>query len=310
MIYLSVLGLLRIVLGLRCYSFQCADINFNNNECVKYDSKTDKFELQGCQPENYTCPHPSYASKDYPLVCEYWSDRNIWSSGSWEEYYLYSVSEKGDNCDPFGIINVCNTQKDLVCACEGQDCKCIEGLEYGENCFEDPTPCIPGYLCSNKICTKKYSVKPGERATDETACEGGGPLVKQKDYFTCRTPPVSAGSLPKECQTDQDCLSSDGSEYTPCKCGLTTEAKSFCELHFGDEPMVNWREAETNGDYEATMYWKFVSVNWVYLQGSTPECLGAVWKDYSEFAKGVPSTTFSNSEPLVSLGSLSLLLNL
>ena len=268
----------------------------NQKYCVEYLGDSQEYTIQACLLSNLTSPHPSHYSQDYPLECEYWVDQRYWNSSSWKDYYSYVQLSKGDSCDPYGVVSVCNPSKDLVCYCQSESCKCAEGLKYGEECDLTGKPCISGFVCSNKICVKKYSLKAGDRATNSLACEGGGPLVIETDHFICRKGPKTMGGIPKECSSDNDCISDTGNEVSKCMCGLNTDGLAYCALHYSDEPMVSWREAERDREYKLEIYWKFVSVNYPYLQGKIDSCMGDVWRDYNEYQKGKPKTASSFAE--------------
>ena len=104
------------------------------------------------------------------------------------------------------------------------------------------------------------------------------------------------GGIPKECSSDNDCISDTGNEVSKCMCGLNTDGLAYCALHYSDEPMVSWREAERDREYKLEIYWKFVSVNYPYLQGKIDSCMGDVWRDYNEYQKGKPKTASSFAE--------------
>lgn len=260
---------------------------------MEYSEKDSSYLIQACSLANYTAPHPSHISTQYPLECEYWVDSRYWTSSSWADYYQYSVLSDGDYCDPYGIVSVCDSTKNLVCYCPYDICYCTKGLVYGDECDDTTVPCISGFVCSNKVCTKKYSIPAGIEATDSLACEGGGPLVISNDVFVCRQGPQTLGGIPKACSTDNDCISDTGSETTQCVCGLNTDGQGYCSLHFSDSPMVSWREAERDGDYKLEIYWKFTSVNYPYLQGNVAACLGDVWRDYYQYKLGEPHSSLS-----------------
>lgn len=284
-----------------CPAVFCGDTS-NEEYCVEYSSSSKTYSIQACKAANYTSPHPSHYSQEYPLECEYWIDSRYWESSSWQDYYGYALLGSGDSCDPYGVVSVCNPDKDLVCYCESNECSCTKGLVYGEACDIYQKPCIPGYVCSNKICTKKYTLKAGDRATNSLACAGGGPLVIKTDHFVCREAPQTLGGIPKKCSTNNDCISDTGTETTECSCGINTDGQAFCKLHYGDAPMVGWREAERDREYQLELYWKFVSINYPYLQGNIDSCLGDVWRDYYEYQKGKPSSSKSEAEKTVLIG--------
>lgn len=266
-------SLLPLTLCISCYPMLCDDlIATDSSNCIEFQE--DHYSIRPCSYSNYTCPHPSHITTSYDLPCEFWVDKAIWDAESTQDYYGYSEVSDGDPCDPYGLVSVCKRNDDLVCYCPLEICSCTTGLKYGENCISDSTPCIAGHICSNKICTLKYSVEEGGRATDEQACIAGGPLVIGNGFFSCKSLTKTFGTLPKECLTNNDCVTEDGSTFTECKCGMNEDSKAYCELHYGDEPMIKWREATRDGDYPREMYWKFLSVNWVYLQGNIPSCLG------------------------------------
>lgn len=290
-----------------CMPAYCGETS-KTDYCMEYSKDSDSYLMQSCLMENYTCPHPSHMSEEYPLQCEYWIDKRFWDSSSWKEYYQYTVLGKESNCDPYGLVSVCDKSKDLVCYCSSDSCKCVAGLEYGEDCETNPTPCIPGFVCSNKICTKMYSVKAGDEATNSLACEGGGPLVILEDKFICRQGPKTLGGIPKPCSNNNDCISDTGSETTECVCGLNTDGQGYCKLHFSDSPMVNWRNSARDQNYKLEIYWKFMSVNYPYLQGNLGDCLGTVWKDFYEYKLGEPKTDLNFSTFIMSIKVLTLLI--
>ena len=260
---------------------------------MEYDTISSAYKMQACALQNYTCPNPIHMSINYPLQCEYWTDERFWTSSSWEQYYQYTVLGANAACDPYGIISVCDSSKQLVCYCSSSSCTCVVGLKYGEDCSTNPIPCISGYVCSNKICTKMYSVAAGGTATDSKACIGGGPLVVKNGAFVCRNGPTTLGGIPKICITDSDCISDTGSEITQCLCGLNTAGQGYCTLQFSDSPMVNWRQAIVKGNYKLQIYWEFISVNYPYLQGNIDTCLGDVWRDFYQYKLINPNSTSS-----------------
>ncbi|CAG9323822.1 unnamed protein product [Blepharisma stoltei] len=283
-----------LAFSLSCYQMSCdGKINSTSSNCVEFMS--DHYSLKPCSHSNYTCPHPSHISTSTSLKCEYWIDKSLWDASSEQDYYGYSVVGKGDPCDPYGLVSTCDRDKNLVCYCPYGTCTCVAGLKYGENCAVDSTPCIDGYICSQKICTLKYSVKAGQNATDERACATGGPLVINGEYFTCKSAVVTAGTLPKSCSTNNDCISADGTDYSTCLCGMNTDGQAYCKLHYSDEPMINWREAARDGDWPRQIYWEFMSVNYPYLQGNIPSCLSTTWRDYGVYSNGEPASSLSGS---------------
>lgn len=275
--------------------------------CMEFQQSTSSYSSQACALSNYTCPNPVHMSETYPLQCEYWIDERYWVSTSWADYYQYTVLSKNDNCDPYGVVSVCDSSSGLVCYCPNSSCYCTDGLKYGVECESNPVPCMPGYVCSNKICTKKYSISAGDLATNSLACISGGPLVVSNGKFTCRQGPTTLGGIPKICTTDNDCISDTGSETTTCSCGLNTDGNAYCELHFNDEPMVNWRNAERDEDYKLEIYWEFISVNYPYLQGNIDACEGNVWRDFYQYKLGEPIGTISSGKYIGALLGIFLL---
>jgi hypothetical protein len=281
-------------LAYSCPAVVCQNTSTVSN-CMEYNSKTSSYSMQACSLANYTCPNPVHMSKSYALVCEYWIDSRYWVSSSWSQYYQYAILEKNSNCDPYGLVSVCDSSKGLVCYCPFGTCYCTDGLKYGDDCYTNPVPCMSGYTCSNKICTLMYSVPPGSRATNSLACQGGGPLVVSSGSFVCRKGPQSLGGIPKMCKVDNDCVSDTGNEITSCLCGLNTDGQGYCQLHFGDLPMVNWRQAQRDGNYKQQIYWEFISLNYPYLQGNLPQCLGDVWRDFYQYKQQEVGSTTSFS---------------
>ena len=276
--------------GTTCSPVLCSSTS-SLTTCMEYTNSTSSYSAQACATTNYTCPNPVHMSTLYPLVCEYWIDSRFWNSTSWSNYYQYSILSLNENCDPYGIVSVCDSSSGLVCYCPNGPCYCTNGLKYGDECEINPIPCMPGFVCSNKVCTKMYSLDAGTQATNSLACVGGGPLVINNGEFQCRQGPQTLGGIPKTCSSDSDCISDTGSQITVCTCGLNTDGIAYCSLQYNDPPMVNWRNAERDGEYKLEIYWKFISINYPYLQGNIDSCLGDVWRDFYEYKLGVPTVT-------------------
>lgn len=50
----------------------------------------------------------------------------------------------------------------------------------------------------------------------------------------------SAKRLPVECESDSECISSNGRDIGRCECGYNSEGKSYCTLFGGDELYMNY----------------------------------------------------------------------
>lgn len=273
--------ILPVAQAISCYPVQCANSTSEYGDaCLIYSNF--RWEVNICSNSSYTCPHPSIRNYLSTLYCEEWVDTVYWDSSSWEDFYGYSVLDKGEVCDPYGLASSCNYKDDLVCHCsELYTCECVEGLAYGDEC-DGSYPCKPGYVCSSKVCTQMYSVMPGERATDDSACTEGGPLVVLDGYFECPEGDKTTADLPQKCTSDSDCLGTSD-ETTKCVCGLDTSGSGYCTLHNADLPMQNLWVAQRDYDYEAEIYWKFYTVNYPYLQGDIPTCMSITWRDMTAY---------------------------
>ena len=272
-------------LGATCPIYTC---NYNQsldyNECVKFDSLANTYTLTPCPNRYLSCPHPANWSESE--FCENWNNVRRWTAQSSSEYLEYQVKQENEQCELVNSIDPC--QEGLVCNCSGSSCKCTTTLQEGDNCSNSTLVCKETQVCSMGKCVERYSLPEGEEADNVEACKVGASLISGNNFTFCSMPRESFGTLPVKCETDQDCISTVGTVYTKCKCGITTDGTGYCELHEGDEPKRNFKYAIKNKDWEQLVYWKFVTENWPYIQGSVPECLANVWKDYNEYQKGEP----------------------
>jgi hypothetical protein len=149
-----------------------------------------------------------------------------------------------------------------------------------------------------------YSVAAGEKATDDSACAEGGPLVIQDGYFECPEGDKTVAALPQVCLDDSECIGTSG-ESTKCVCGLDTTGKAYCELHAADPAMLSLKLAQRDHDYTAEIYWKFYTVNYPYLQGDIAACTVSAWKDFTAY-QAVDLTT-SSAELLTAVCLIALL---
>jgi hypothetical protein len=143
-----------------------------------------------------------------------------------------------------------------------------------------------------------YSVAAGEKATDDSACAEGGPLVIQHGYFQCPEGDKTVAELPQVCLTDSDCIGTSGVS-TKCVSGLDTAGKAYCELHAADPAMLSLKLAERDHNYEAETYWRFYTGNYPYLQGDIAACTVSAWDDLT--ASRAVDLTENSSEFLIAV---------
>ena len=257
------------------------------NVCMSYNETRDVYVLSPCDSTITTCPNPRTWGTASAITCTEWVTRKVFSSDTFEDYYdSVLLLNLGDLCDEQEFQNICDYNNGLVCGCAPANCTCVTGTAEGGNCTATTPPCLPGYVCSNNICVLMYSVPAGETATDERACVGGGPLIDSYFSTTCRSPSETMGGFPRACTHDRDCLGTDNT-YSHCICGLNDEGQAFCDLHFNDDPMVQYRNAFSNYVYKDSVYWFFIMHNYPFIQGTVPNCLRNVWREFGEYKRAL-----------------------
>jgi len=259
--------------------------------------------LKPCNGKRSTCPISAENLQAIQLDCEDWVDYQMWASDSWEDYLEYSLKGLGETCEPGSPFLQCDYNDDLVCYCNGS-CTCVEGKDPGEECTSYGIPCIDKYVCNLKECTLHYSLTFGDQIDTEEACSGGNMKLNYDGVGLCIVGYETFGELPRKCTSNLDCISYNGLEYVDCVCGLNEEGDSYCDLHFEDEPMLNLREAEEDRDFEDQVYYRFLTENYPILQGTLPECLPNVWKDFGAYNDEDWARTLQSSLVMILLGQL------
>lgn len=156
--------------------------------------------------------------------------------------------------DVFCINGDEEVEKEIVCYkyaevgedCNGKACRsglycdgyCKETMGKGEICNGN---CGKGLICNFSVCIEYFSLSPGEPSETSIACTSGRLLNN-----ICLSPDKSL-KLPQKCETDLDCLGTDG-ETSTCKCIKKSKPVSYCTYHKSDEIVIEAIKASIDGD--------------------------------------------------------------
>lgn len=99
-----------------------------------------------------------------------------------------------------------------------------------------------------------YSLNQGDLADNYLACPAGTSLSELENEGICNIAPITFGDLPKECSSDDDCISFYTQSTTECVCGINLEGKSYCQLFKGDDAYQNYYKAKKNHNFDAEVY--------------------------------------------------------
>jgi hypothetical protein len=248
-------------------------------------TRTDEYlKFKACPGLRTSCPISKDTLKQSEIKCDYWYDYQMWASESWKGYLEFSLKALGETCEPGNNLMQCSASDGLVCYCSNSsNCSCVDGISPGDECSTYGVPCVDNYVCNLKVCTLHHSLQYGDQVDNADACSGGNLKYNYDRTGLCLVGYETFGGLPKKCTTDLDCISNNGLNYSECVCGLNEEGDSYCSLQFEDEPMMDMRKAEENADFEDYVYYRFLVENYPLLQGTMPECLPNVWKDYGVY---------------------------
>lgn len=128
----------------------------------------------------------------------------------------------------------CNSTTDCVsglfCASICSSPNSCENLCYERSMYtcSHIDECAYGSICNNSKCITAFTIPENQPADNKLACISG-----RINNGLCQSPiKSSADSLPKQCETDEDCIAND--KKTEGKCICLPEAGKYCELHESD----------------------------------------------------------------------------
>lgn len=281
-----------VALAQTCTPAKCVWGEDTDDICM---SRTDEaLLLKSCSGQRNTCPISAESLKGSELRCEYWLDYQMWASDSWTDYLEFSLKDLGETCEPDSLLSQCDYGSDLVCYCS-PECICVEGIKSGDECSTFGVPCVVNNVCNLKECTFHYTLGFGDQVDNVDACSGGSVTYNYDGTGLCIVGYETFGGIPHKCTTDLDCISFNGLKYSECVCGLNEEGDGYCSLHFEDQPMIDLRQAQEDKEFEDQVYYRFITENYPLLQGTLPECLPNVWRDYGAFFDGDWAVTLTSS---------------
>jgi hypothetical protein len=142
--------------------------------------------------------------------------------------------------------------------CSEGTCKVKKGLESEcESLYE----CEDGYVCNLGRCSPYFSVEQGQPANSSLACASAIVLDG-----ICQPSQKTNGLMPKACDSDKDCLASDGVTPGTCSCVFDLNGLSYCKLHRSDPDMVNLLVAAHEGKNDlARFYARLVNFYPIHL---------------------------------------------
>ncbi|CAG9324372.1 unnamed protein product [Blepharisma stoltei] len=274
--------------ALSCPVYTCAlDTDpLPGNKVYTFDSASNQYTMQACQYSYLTSDHPkNWGTEDG--YCKDFPDIRRWASRTYQEYYEFILLGEYTICDPDSTSKLCDYNSNLECYFNSTmgSYACGKTLNSGDDCASSVAPCPYSHVCNLGRCVEMFTLSLGDEANNVKACPGGTELKKVEEKKVCDIAPASFGSIPKKCQSSDDCANYFTTDLTDCVCGINSEGQSYCQLFPGDDPYLKYYEAVKTRTFDDMVYWQFVSENYGYLQGSIPECLSNVWKDYGEYIK-------------------------
>lgn len=169
-----------------------------------------------------------------------------------------STIQKTEQCPVYNVEDSsCDKQKSQNCV-KSLYCDTQENYTNG-TCKErvirecsQLDQCIESFVCNNNDCIKQFSLKAGQKAATLYACESAILL-----NGTCQNVSKTVGDLPKQCQTNSDCISSSKTAGV-CKC--IGNHGSYCSLHQSDELSLKFLSAVLE-DREGEAKWLNERIN-------------------------------------------------
>lgn len=235
--------------------------------CGGYPIRPSELLIQQCLQQDFTCQMPDFREQRDLLCLPFNGNQyDLWNpyrSVVGDEYADFDWRNEDEVCD--SERNLCG--KATYCSEEG---KCRERKAAKETCF--PGECESGLICSLQVCIPVGSLPVGSVTDSQWACKG---FTLDKDLQMCVNPTKSKGKLPIKCQSDADCVSTDGS-FSECVCGLNPQGQRYCNLHRGDDIMQTYLQAEAERDIKR-LRWAYFQASFYPLFQENPNCVDEVF---------------------------------
>ena len=201
----------------------CPSITYSHSTNTSCFYSSNSFYILSDCPANYTCKF----SLKYPSnsICSQAQPEVLNPDLANAEYHPCNTTS---DCAP-----------ELFCALICGNSSSCEQLcdERSMNTCSHLDECAYGFVCNNSICISTFTIPDGSPADNKVACVSGRIL----DGICQSTVKTYSETLPKQCETDKDCVASD--QKTQGKCICLPEVGNFCELHESDSLKLEFLQA-------------------------------------------------------------------
>jgi len=193
-----------------------------NTTCFSSPDSSSAYTLSDC-PSNLTCKF----SLKYPStsVCSQPSPQVLYPDLTNAEYH--PCNSTSDCASELFCASICTSSS----VCEQL---CDERSMYTCSHIDE---CTYGYVCNNSLCISSFTIPDGLPSENRLACVSGR-ISEGLCQSTVRT---NSKTLPKQCESDKDCLASD--QKTQGRCLCVAEAGRYCELHESDSLKLEFLQA-------------------------------------------------------------------
>eukprot|EP00826_Nyctotherus_ovalis_P038413 TRINITY_DN3599_c0_g4_i1.p1 TRINITY_DN3599_c0_g4~~TRINITY_DN3599_c0_g4_i1.p1 ORF type:complete len:280 (+),score=-3.80 TRINITY_DN3599_c0_g4_i1:102-842(+) len=215
-----------------CDKYECARFS-TSDQCssIKMDDTTSTIRLQPCS-DSLVCPLELKAEPD---TCKRDLELNPRYPGEYCEHAFECHSKKcfKNKCKGFYLNSSCNnsTECELGLYCNAKH-TCVRTSTKG-HCDESES-CGPFAVCNMNKCVDIASLDEGKPANVSAACESFYIFDRK-----CAKAPKLVWDAPVTgpvvCKDTCRYISSDSIKFTEsCRCGMTSEGKSFCNPGTGN----------------------------------------------------------------------------
>ncbi|CAG9321116.1 unnamed protein product [Blepharisma stoltei] len=241
-----------------CPKYICLDEYVDN--CLTTSGDTHK--LGDCK-DNFYCPSFSLSSPPESVEC-------VQAEHSYEPPSIDCVIYAYEN-------DVCN--QTIPCHpdyfCKEGALICTRRASSGDIC-EYLDDCEIGNICNKGICVEYFTVDSGNSADSKLACSS----AKLSNGICSESSATTGSDLPKLCESDDDCIASDGAKGE-CICVPNSRREKYCRLHDSDEPVKNYLAAANDGRIESSSFLLYYELNYPIIERAEP----CYFKDTQELIK-------------------------
>jgi hypothetical protein len=143
------------------------------------------------------------------------------------------------------------------------------------------SPCLDGEMCDISNLYKRWEAGDTGLECIRSKISPNSNSIYELMYKVCSDPTDPGkklvGAHPKKCESNSDCILMDGS-YTECRCGLSMNGYSYCQISQGDDDYIATHKAACSKDIEKFVWYLLRQEFYQYLN-DRPICAGFVFED-------------------------------